>query len=134
MYNLGGYYDYGQYGVVQDQKVARYWYKKAALIGEVRAAQNLGCSLRDGDGGSIDLVEAAKYFKLAADGGHIQGITNLGLCYMMGHGVPVNLNKAEKLLKQSSNRGDQLAVQQLQTLEFMKSMPTNNPNITASFM
>ena len=42
---------------------------------------------------------------------------------MMGHGVPVNLNKAEKLLKQSSNRGDQLAVQQLQILEFMKSMP-----------
>ena len=60
MYNLGGYYDSGRLGVIQNQALARIWYQKAAEKGEARGAHNLGCSYRDGEGGPIDKVAAGK--------------------------------------------------------------------------
>jgi len=113
-YNLGGYYDFGgKFGIQQDQKKAREWYKIATLKGEVRAAQNLGCCHRDGEGGPIDLVEAAKYFRIAAEGGYVPGITNLGIAYLYGHGVKTDFQEAEKWLKLGAKRGDQMAADQL---------------------
>ena len=38
MYNLGGYYDTGRLGVIQNQALARIWYQKAAEKGEARGA------------------------------------------------------------------------------------------------
>jgi len=129
-YNLGGYYDTGnvRYNIQQDQVKARYWYKKAALKGEVRAALNLACCFRDGDGGVIDHVEALKYLKMAAAGGHIPGITNLGLAYMRGDGTKQDLEEAEKWLRVGASRGDVLATQQLDVLQMIKDTQQLNLN------
>jgi len=135
-YNLGGYYDAGRYGIPQDQTKARYWYQKAAMKGEERAAHNLACCYRDGEGGSIDHAVALKYFKMSAEGGHIPGITNLGLAYMRGDGLSQpNLQEAEKWLRKGSNRGDQLATQQLEVLQMIKEtqqMNLTNPNVACT--
>lgn len=121
MYNLGGFYDYGKYGLRQDQKLARVWYEKAAVKGHSRAANNLACSHRDGEGGPVDSREAAKWFRVAAELGHVQAATNLGLALMRGDGVKLDLEEAEKWLRKSAKAGDELAVQQLEFLDMMKN-------------
>lgn len=113
LYNLGGIYDGGLYGVEQDQVKARYYYRLAAEGGEVRGAQNLACSYRDGEGGPVDLVQAYTYFRMAAEGGHLQGITNLGLAYLHGDGVKQDIHESVKWLKLGAERGDLLAQQKL---------------------
>lgn len=125
-YNLGGFYDYGKMGLRQDQTTARKWYKKGALNGECRAANNLACSYRDGEGGPVDLKEAARFFRMAAEGGHVAAGTNLGIAYMSGNGVPQDFKEAEKWLQASANAGDELAVQQLGMVNMMKRFSANS--------
>lgn len=122
MYNVGGIYDAGRHGVRQDQAVARTWYRKAAEKGEMRAAHNLGCSHRDGEGGPVDRALAAKYFRMAAEGGHVEAATNYGMALMSGDGVAADAVEAKKWLKKSADAGDELAVQQLGMLEMMDAM------------
>lgn len=120
MYNLGSFYDHGRYGVPKDQATARLWYEKAALKGEARAANNLACSHRDGEGGPVDKVQATKWFRVAAELGHVQAGTNLGLAYMRGDGVAQDLEQAEFWLQNGANNGDGLAAMQLRMLNFIK--------------
>mmetsp|Transcript_33111 Transcript_33111/g.72609 ORF Transcript_33111/g.72609 Transcript_33111/m.72609 type:complete len:424 (-) Transcript_33111:200-1471(-) len=122
MYNLGGYYDFGRMGIRQNQRTARVWYEKAALKGHSRAANNLACSHRDGEGGPVNPTEAARWFRVAAEMGHVQAATNLGLALMRGDGVKTDLKEAEVWLKKSADAGDELAVQQMGILDMMKSM------------
>ena len=121
MYNLGGFYDYGQAGVRMDQALARVWYEKAALKGEARAANNLGCSARDGEGGPINKQLAAKWFKVGAELGHVQAATNYAIALMRGDGVEKDVKAAERWLKASAKAGDELAEQQLEVLQMMNS-------------
>lgn len=122
MYNLGGYYDFGRMGIRQNQRTARIWYEKAALKGHSRAANNLACSHRDGEGGPVNTAEAAKWFRVAAEMGHVQSATNLGLALMRGDGVKRDLKEAEVWLRKSADAGDELAVQQMEVLDMMKTM------------
>ena len=122
MFNLGGFYDTGVCGLTQDQALAREWFKKAAEKGESRAAHNLACSYRDGEGGPVDRAQAAKYFRMAAEMGHVQSATNLGSALMGGDGVEKDLEEARMWLTKSANAGDEAAVQQLQFLEMMGAM------------
>jgi len=121
MYNMGGFYDYGQAGVRKDQALARVWYEKAALKGEARAASNLGCSHRDGEGGPINKQLAVKWFKVGAELGHVQAATNYAIALMRGDGVEKDTKAAERWLKASAKAGDELAVQQLEVLQMMNS-------------
>mmetsp|Transcript_2556 Transcript_2556/g.3758 ORF Transcript_2556/g.3758 Transcript_2556/m.3758 type:complete len:212 (-) Transcript_2556:145-780(-) len=95
MYNIASYYDNGKMGIIQDQKTARVWYEKTALKGHSRAANNLACSHRDGEGGPVNRKEAVKWFRVAAELGHAQAATNLGLALMSGNGVNRDLKDAE---------------------------------------
>jgi len=117
MYNLAGWYDYGLYGVARDQAAARVWYRKAAEKGEERAAHNLACSYRDGEGGPVDKPLAAKYFRVAADGGHPVAATNLGIAYRVGDGVERDLEEAKRWLTKGANAGHELAVKELWVLD-----------------
>jgi len=117
MYNLGGFYDHGLYGVAQDQAAARVWYQKSAEKGERRAAHNLACSYRDGEGGPVDRALAAKYFRMAAEAGHHEAATNLGIAYGRGLGVERDLEEARRWLTQGAEAGDELAVQELRALD-----------------
>ena len=112
-YNLACHHDYGRLGLPLDQAEARRLYRLAAEQGHSRAAANLACSHRDGEGGPVDLKEAAKWFKVSADLGSVQSCTNLGIAYMRGHGVPQSRMEAIRYLTRGANAGDSLAVQQL---------------------
>ena len=90
------------------------------MKGEVRAAQNLGCCYRDGEGGPVDLIEAAKYFRMAAEGDYSPGACNFGLALLRGHGVAQDLEAAEKWLQRASEKGHQLASQELSTLRMYR--------------
>ena len=122
MFNLGGIYDSGLYGIAQDQAVARVWFQRAAEKGEVRAAHNLACSYSDGEGGPVDSRLAAHYFKMAAEKNHIQAITNYGIALMRGEGVEKDIDEAKKWLTKSAKAGDELAVQQLGVIDMMDSV------------
>ena len=132
MYNVGGYYDSGINGYPQNQHLARKWFKKAAECGETRAAHNLACSYRDGEGGPVDTVMAAKYFRMAAVKGHVQATTCLGIAYMTGDGVDRDLDEAKKWLQIGANAGDELAVQQLEMLDMMSQMSSMGSNFSCS--
>jgi len=117
MHNLGGRYDTGMNGFRHDQALARVWYQRAAEKGYVRAAHDLGCSHRDGEGGPVDYALAAKYFRQAAEGGHIHSCTNLGIALMNGTGVKKDVEEAKVWLKKGVEAGDELAVAKLNILE-----------------
>jgi hypothetical protein len=112
-YNLACHYDYGRMGLPLDQAEARRLYQLAAEQGHARAAANLACSHRDGEGGPVDLVQAARWFKVATDRGHIQACTNLGIAYMRGDGVPQSRVEAIHYLTRGAQAGDELAAMQL---------------------
>jgi TPR repeat protein len=122
MYNMGGMYDSGLCGLTQDQALAREWYQKAAEKGETRAAYNLALSHRDGEGGPVDKVMAAKYFRLAAEKNHVQAITCYGIALLLGDGVERNIDEAKKWLRKGADAGDDLAVQQLQMCDVTSAM------------
>ena len=120
MYNLGGMYDGGLGGVGKNQKVVREWYEKAALKGESRAAYNLACSCRDGEGGPVDLVLAAKWFKSSAESGHVPGACNYGIALARGYGVPQDFGEAERWLRASARAGYELAEQKIEELQMRR--------------
>mmetsp|Transcript_10750 Transcript_10750/g.16941 ORF Transcript_10750/g.16941 Transcript_10750/m.16941 type:complete len:363 (-) Transcript_10750:21-1109(-) len=121
MYNLGTYYDRGAKGLVQNQALANAWYERAAENGELRGAYNLGCNYRNGEGGPVDLTLASKYFRIAAEMGHVQAATNLGIALMNGLGVRRDFEEAKVWLDKGASAGDQIAVQELHTLDFLMS-------------
>ena len=112
-YNLACHYDHGHMGLPQDQVEARRLYQLAAEQVHGRAAANLGCSHRDGEGGPVDRQQAAYWFKVGADLGHTQACTNLGIAYMRGDGIPQNRMEAIRYLTRGANAGDDLAAMQL---------------------
>ena len=57
--SLGGMYAYG-YGVIQDDKEAVKWYRKAADLGDANAMFNLGVMYDNGEGVIEDDKEAVK--------------------------------------------------------------------------
>jgi len=117
MHNLAGRYDTGLQGFRHDQALARVWYQRAAEKGYVRAAHDLGCSHRDGEGGPVNQSLAAKYFRMAASSGHIPACTNLGIALMDGTGVVMDREEARKWLKKGVEAGDELAMRRLSILE-----------------
>lgn len=123
-YQLAYRYDFGDMGVPQNKQEARRLYKAAADQGShTKAAYNLACCYRNGEGGPVDGPAAVRYFLKAASAGHIQAMTNLGCMYMNGtSGVDRDLDEAVKWLQQGADAGDELAVKELQKAKLMLHM------------
>ncbi|CAG8563985.1 5721_t:CDS:2 [Ambispora leptoticha] len=66
-YSLALIYDYGQLGVVRDDKKAFEWYQKASDVGIIEATRRLSECYRRGLGTEIDLEKANKLAKLISD-------------------------------------------------------------------
>jgi uncharacterized protein len=77
-YNLGVMYSKGQ-GVLQDDKEAVKWYRKAAEQGNAEAQFNLGLLYEKGQGVPKDYVMAHMYYNIAAVSGNTIAIENRGL-------------------------------------------------------
>ncbi|WP_230988311.1 tetratricopeptide repeat protein [Bathymodiolus japonicus methanotrophic gill symbiont] len=65
-------------GVVQDDKEAFKWFRKAAEQGHAGAQDNLGMMYAIGKGVVQDDKEAFKWFRKAAEQGHASAQDNLG--------------------------------------------------------
>ena len=79
-FNLGIAYDYGR-GVAIDKKKAKHYYELAAMNGDIRARNNLGCS--EGMAGNHD--RAMKHLVLAASAGYKDSLYLVKGGYMAGH-------------------------------------------------
>ena len=112
-YNLAAYYDFGHKGLRRNPVEARRLYELAAKQGHRRAAHDLGCSHRDGDGGPKDPAAAFRWFQVAAELGHVKAQCNLGLAYQRGEGVSVDVEEAFKWLSMAAKGGDSLALRAL---------------------
>ena len=103
-YNLGLRYYNGE-GVLQDDKEAVKWWRKAAEQGEAKAQFNLGVMYAKGEGVTEDDKEAVKWYQLAAEAGNADAQYNLGLRYDNGRGVLEDDKEAVKLYRLAADQG-----------------------------
>jgi len=77
-YTLGGCYETGFGGLLQDYQKAHKLYLKAGELGCAEAYYNLACLYSNGMGVEVDKNKAKYYYELAAMNGHIFARHNLG--------------------------------------------------------
>ena len=104
MFNLGVAYDNGK-GVIEDDKKAAKWYRKAAVLGNATAMYKLGLMYAFGKGVIEDDKKAVKWYRKAADVGHAKAMVNLGLMYAFGKGVIENDKEAVKWYQKAADVG-----------------------------
>lgn len=121
MCHVGVAYDFGKHDFAQDQAMARVWYERAAKKGHQEAAHNLACSIRDGEGGPVDLVKALHWYKIAAERGYVKSMTNVGDAYMRGRGVAKDLDMAELWYKKGAATGNERSEMKLEEISMIKS-------------
>lgn len=120
-YQIAYRYDFGSMGIPKNQQKARSLYKAAANQNHIKAAYNLACCYRNGEGGPVDGPAAIQYFLQAASAGHVKAMTNLGCIYINGTlpGVDRDLDKAVQWLERGAQAGDELAVNELRKAKLM---------------
>ena len=107
-FKLGMMYSNGE-GVLEDDKEAVKWYRKAADQGnglvQNKAQSKLGTMYDNGEGVLEDDKEAVKWYKLAADQGYAPAQYNLGLMYDNGEGVLQGHNEAVWWYRKAAEQG-----------------------------
>ncbi len=141
IFNLGVAYDNGE-GVIEDDKEAVKWHRKAAELGDAEAMFFLGVMYANGEGVIQDFKAAVKWYRKAADVGYAKAMVNLGLMYAFGKGVIedyvqgyawINVAAAKGQKKAAENRDkikktmtpEQIAEGQKRSREIMKSISKN---------
>jgi len=79
IFNLGGSYSKGLYGLPQNYAKALGLWRRAAELGYANAIYNIGLAYRNGCGVEKDKKMAIYYYELAAIGGYACARTNLGV-------------------------------------------------------
>ncbi len=92
------YFGYGATGI--NHKKARFWYKKAANIGDGNAQLILANMYKDGEGGSANNSKAFNWYVKSAQQGNNEAKYYLGFMYLNGKGVTKNTNKAFSLVEE----------------------------------
>ncbi len=111
--NIGYLYDHGE-GVVQDDRQAIFWYRKAAVQDFALAERNLGVMYALGRGVEADEQEAIRWFERAAAQGQARASVNEAILYMQGKQIAHDYRQAYKLLQQAVAAGEQEAKPLLQ--------------------
>tara|TARA_Y100000588_G_scaffold37855_1_gene36186 strand:- start:13 stop:729 length:717 start_codon:yes stop_codon:yes gene_type:complete len=106
---LGTMYATGE-GVIQDDKEAVKWYRKAAELGYVKAMYPLGSMYANGSGVIEDDKEAVKWYRKAAELGHAKAMWALGGMYANGMGVIEDDKEAVKWYRKAAELGNELAM------------------------
>ena len=78
IYNLGCYYNNGQYGLLQNRARALELWHRAAELGCAASYCNIGIAYCFGIGVERDMKQANHYYELAAMGGDMRARHNLG--------------------------------------------------------
>ncbi len=99
---LASWYYFGYGSAKINYKKARFWYEKAANIGDDNAQLILANMYRDGEGGSIDNNKAFNWYLKSEKQGNIEATYYLGFMYLNGKGVVKNDRKAFLLVQKSA--------------------------------
>ncbi len=102
--NLGVICEEGR-GVVQDDRKAVSWYRKAADQGDADAQTFLGKMYRSGCGVAKDDREAASWFRKAAEQGNAPAQWCLGMMYAEGSGVARDDHQAVRWWREAAEAG-----------------------------
>ena len=105
---LGAAYFAGR-GVAQDEKLAAYWYEKAANAGDPAAQLEIGYFYHVGIGVARDATQAVRWFQRSAAGGMTGAKVNLGAAYLVGDGVRKDPVLAQQLFREAYARKNGLA-------------------------
>jgi TPR repeat protein len=85
---LGAYYQFGFKELPADPIAAFKWYVKAALEGDIRAVNNIGVMLCQGDGfGAKDEVRGAQWLEIAAEANDENSMQNLSILKTVSENV-----------------------------------------------
>lgn len=107
-YRLGMLYYHGQ-GVAEDEKMAIYWWKKAAAQGNVEAMFQLGSAFLFGSQTAKFVPdpdrEAAMWYFQAASAGHAEAQYHLGLLFLAGKGVVENRQESTRWMQKAAAQG-----------------------------
>ncbi|MBD5194436.1 MAG: sel1 repeat family protein [Bacteroidales bacterium] len=115
---------------------ARYWIGRAADLGDLKAANNLGFMLLEEYNDSTDSL-AAMYLSRAAEGGLPVAISTLGSLYAEGRGVPRDTLKAVELFEKAIETGfkdAQLRLLNLKGKEWMSLPPESRYQTALRYM
>jgi len=119
-YRLGMLYYHGQ-GVTEDEKMAIYWWKKAAAQGNVEAMFQLGSAFLFGSQTAKFVPdpdrEAAMWYFQAASAGHVEAQYHLGLLFLAGKGVIESRQESARWLQKAAAQGHAEAKKALSSLE-----------------
>ena len=140
---LGFMYANGE-GVIQDDKEAVKWFRKAVDLGDAMAMYNLGVMYAKGKGVIEDDKEAVKWYRKAAELGNELAMTHLGFMYVTGEGVIEDAVEAYAWINVTAENGqnqktaaklrdnikktmtpEQIAEGQKRSREIMKSISKN---------
>ena len=96
-------------GVPQDEKLAAYWYEKAANAGDPAAQKQMGYFYNLGIGVKRDPAQAVRWYQRAVAGGLISAKVNLGVAFLLGESVTKDTAMAQDLFRQAYKQGNGLA-------------------------
>jgi TPR repeat protein len=105
-------------GVPQDQKMAAYWYEKAAGHGNPEAQNQIGYFYQAGIGVPQDSKRAIHWYQLAASSGLAKAKVNLAVAYLHGTGIQKSNDLAVRLLTQAFQEGNGTAATYLGILSY----------------
>jgi hypothetical protein len=104
---LGAAYFVGR-GVPRDEKLAAFWYEKAANAGDPEAQKQIGFFYQAGIGVPRDPARAVAWYERSAAGGLASAKANLGVAYVWGNGVPRDAAFGMQLFHEAVAKGDGL--------------------------
>lgn len=119
-FRLGELYYHGK-GIQEDEKLAVFWWKKAAAHGHAEAMFQLANAYLFGNQAAKFVPdpdrEAAIWYFQAASAGHLEAQYSLGLLFLAGKGVVESRREAARWFRKASKLGHPEAGKALQSLE-----------------
>lgn len=119
-FRLGELYYHGK-GIQEDEKLAVFWWKKAAAHGHAEAMFQLANAYLFGNQAAKFVPdpdrEAAIWYFQAASAGHLEAQYSLGLLFLAGKGVVESRREAARWFRKASKLGHVEASKALQSLE-----------------
>lgn len=105
-FSLGLLYYDGRGNVMQNKKMAEFWFTKAAMQGLADAQYSLGLIYANGINGNKNESEAIRWWHKAAAQKHAKSQHNLAVSYLKGTGVRANRKRAMQWFIAEAEHGD----------------------------
>jgi hypothetical protein len=92
-------------GVPRNEKLAAYWYEKAAQTGDPGAQNEIGYFYQVGIGVPVNPERAVYWYRLASASGLPLAKVNLGVAYLWGTGTAKDLSVSQQLFREAVSKG-----------------------------